>query len=96
MQPQFQYQAWENGAIRFGYRKLAYDIDTKGGNNFDIAFSGPFIGVGLTFGSAPKAAVSEVSQPIPAPIAAANGSSINYACAAPASKVASNAALLST
>lgn len=56
LQPQFQYQAWENTAFRFGYRKLGYDIESDRSFAFDGAFEGPFIGFGMTFGSAPKAA----------------------------------------
>lgn len=49
LQPQFQYQAWENAAFRFGYRKLHYKIENEKGNSFDGSFAGPFIGVGVTF-----------------------------------------------
>lgn len=51
MQPQFQHQTWENAAIRFGYRKLHYTIESDDGQNeFDGEFAGPFIGIGWTFG----------------------------------------------
>ncbi len=49
LQPQFQYQAWENAAFRFGYRKLHYKIENEQGNSFDGSFEGPIIGVGITF-----------------------------------------------
>lgn len=71
LQPQFQFQAWENAAIRFGYRKLGYDIESDNGNSFDGAFEGPFLGIGITFGSTPKPAeiVAVASQPAPTPVA---------------------------
>lgn len=67
LQPQFQYQAWKNGAFRFGYRKVGYDIESSRGNTFDGAFEGPFIGFGMTFGSAPKSQVAALAEPAPAP-----------------------------
>lgn len=69
LEPQFQFQAWENAAFRFGYRKLYYDIDTSRHNNFDGAFEGPFVGVGFTFGGSPKS-VAEAPPPSPAPVIA--------------------------
>ena len=53
LQPQFQFQAWENAALRLGYRKLGYDIESSRGNTFDGAFEGPFIGIGIMLGSKP-------------------------------------------
>ncbi|WP_461481883.1 OmpA family protein [Porticoccus sp.] len=70
LQPQFQYQAWKNGAFRFGYRKVDYDIESNSGNTFDGAFEGPFIGFGMTFGSAPKSAVTALPEAVPAPLSA--------------------------
>lgn len=70
LQPQFQYQAWDNGAFRFGYRKLAYEIVTDEDNGFDGAFEGPFLGFGFTFGGAkpaPVAAPAPVTAPAPVP-----------------------------
>ena len=41
----------ERAALRFGYRKLYYEIENpSSGNSFDGSFHGPFIGVGGTFG----------------------------------------------
>lgn len=52
LQPQFQYQAWEQASIRFGYRKVHYKIESdNGGKAFDGDFAGPFIGFGFTFGN---------------------------------------------
>lgn len=51
LQPQFQFHAWENAALRFGYRKLGYDIESSRGNTFDGAFQGPFLGIGMMLGS---------------------------------------------
>lgn len=51
LQPQFQFQMTENAALRFGYRKLHYEIDNATtGNGFDGAFEGVLIGVSGTFG----------------------------------------------
>ena len=68
IQPQLQYQVSENGAIRFGYRKLAYDIENDKGNGFDGSFEGPFIGFGFTFGGAPKPAPAPMVAATPAPV----------------------------
>jgi hypothetical protein len=48
LQPQFQYQVNELLAVRFGYRRLYYDVsnDRKG---FDGAFHGFIAGLGFTF-----------------------------------------------
>jgi hypothetical protein len=51
LQPQLQFQMTENAALRFGYRKLHYEIDNSTtGNGFDGAFEGVLIGVSGTFG----------------------------------------------
>ena len=51
LQPQVQFQMTEKAALRFGYRKLHYNIDnTTTGNGFDGAFEGVLIGVSGTFG----------------------------------------------
>lgn len=68
LQPQFRYQANDWIAFRFGYRKLHYDIDSSRGNNFDGAFEGPFIGLGMTWGGAPKK-VASIPSPAPAAVA---------------------------
>jgi outer membrane protein OmpA-like peptidoglycan-associated protein len=64
LQPQFQFQAWENAAFRFGYRKLYYKIESDNGNTFDGSFQGPFIGFGFTFGGSKP---TPVVEPAPAP-----------------------------
>jgi len=65
LQPQLQFQAWENAAFRFGYRKLHYKIESDSGNTtFDGAFHGPFIGFGFTFGGSKPAAVVALPAPV--------------------------------
>ena len=45
LQPQLQFQVTDNFAVRFGYRKLFYEIDADNGNSFEGAFEGllPFL-----------------------------------------------------
>jgi hypothetical protein len=55
LQPQLQFQMTEHAALRFGYRKVHYDIkNSSNGNSFDGSFNGPFIGFGWTFGGEPE------------------------------------------
>ena len=68
LQPQFQFQMSEHWAMRFGYRRLYYDIKAESGNRFDGAFQGLIIGIGGTFGSKPVPRVAE-RAPEPAPAA---------------------------
>jgi hypothetical protein len=49
LQPQFQYQFNATWEMRFGYRRLSYNIDSSRGNNLDVRMSGPLIGFGATF-----------------------------------------------
>jgi hypothetical protein len=49
LQPQFQYQFNSTWEMRFGYRRLSYDVDSHRGNNLDVRMSGPLIGFGATF-----------------------------------------------
>jgi hypothetical protein len=49
LQPQFQYQFNATWEMRFGYRRLSYNIDSHRGNNLDVRMSGPLIGFGATF-----------------------------------------------
>jgi hypothetical protein len=49
LQPQFQYQFNATWEMRFGYRRLSYNIDSHRGNNLDVRLSGPLIGFGATF-----------------------------------------------
>jgi hypothetical protein len=49
LQPQFQYQFNSTWEMRFGYRRLSYNVNSDRGNNLDIRFSGPLIGFGATF-----------------------------------------------
>lgn len=51
LQPQFQFQINDNLAMRFGYRRLYYEIENDVGNAWDGAFQGLIIGIGGTFGS---------------------------------------------
>ena len=51
LQPQFQYQFRENIALRLGYRRLYYDIESGNRQNaWKGSFQGFIIGVGGTFG----------------------------------------------
>lgn len=68
LQPQIQYQATPNFAIRAGYRDVKYEVEGDNGNTFDGSFAGPFIGFGLTWGGSP-APVPVVAAPPPAPVA---------------------------
>lgn len=49
LQPQFQYQFNATWEMRFGYRRLSYNINSDRGNNLDVRMSGPLIGFGATF-----------------------------------------------
>jgi hypothetical protein len=49
LQPQLQFQMSERVALRFGYRRLDYEIEGPRGNRWDGAFQGLFVGVGGTF-----------------------------------------------
>lgn len=49
LQPQFQYQFNSTWEMRFGYRKLHYNINGSRGNNLDASLSGPLFGFGVTF-----------------------------------------------
>jgi hypothetical protein len=49
LQPQFQYQFNSTWEMRFGYRRLSYDVNSTRGNNIDVRMSGPLIGFGATF-----------------------------------------------
>jgi hypothetical protein len=49
LQPQFQYQFNSTWEVRFGYRRLSYNVNTDRNNNIDIRFSGPLIGFGAKF-----------------------------------------------
>lgn len=74
LQPQFQYQPNDNLAIRFGYRKVSYEIEDDNGNSFDGSFEGPFVGVGVTWGGSPApapVAAAPVPAPAPAPVVVA-------------------------
>lgn len=51
LQPQVQYQVTDSIGLRFGYRRLYYDIESEAGHTFDGSFHGPFIGIGGTFGN---------------------------------------------
>lgn len=49
LQPQFQYQFNSTWEMRFGYRKLHYNINGSRGDNLDASLSGPLFGFGVTF-----------------------------------------------
>lgn len=70
LQPQFQYQAWEHVAFRFGYRKIHYKIESDNDDrdgSFDGDFVGPFLGISATFGADPAPEPEPVAAPTPAP-----------------------------
>jgi outer membrane protein OmpA-like peptidoglycan-associated protein len=70
VQPQFQLQINDHLAMRFGYRRLHYEIDSENGQNkFDGSFQGLIIGIGGTFGASPSSEMlrGAKSQPAPAP-----------------------------
>ncbi len=51
LQPQIQFQMTEHTSLRFGYRKVYYDIEnSSNGNGFEGSFEGALIGVSGTFG----------------------------------------------
>ena len=70
VQPQLIFQAWKHVELRLGYRLLHYKLDS--GRNertsFDGDFEGPFIGLGVSFGSGPKPAPAPVAAAEPAPL----------------------------
>jgi outer membrane protein OmpA-like peptidoglycan-associated protein len=68
LQPMLQFDMTENVALRFGYRKLYYDIeDSAGGSTFDGSFHGLMVGIGGKFGGEP--ASTPAPPPPPAPVA---------------------------
>ncbi|HSB97717.1 MAG TPA: OmpA family protein [Spongiibacteraceae bacterium] len=73
LMPQFQYNFTDLFSVRFGYKKIYYDVnsghkDTAGYKAFDGSFSGPFIGVGFNFPQPAKPApVAAVPPPPPPP-----------------------------
>jgi hypothetical protein len=76
LQPQLQFQINDWVALRFGYRKLYYEIDADNGNKWDGAFQGLIIGIGGTWGVAHHTPVAHAAQvapptpPAPAPMLA--------------------------
>ena len=73
LQPQVQFQISDKVALRFGYRKLHYEIKSDShSNEFDGDFEGVVLGVGGTFGRASNVLVSKRDKtPPPAPAMAA-------------------------
>ncbi len=49
LQPCVQYQFTDHMGVRFGYRRVHYDVEGDHGNTFDAAFQGLFVGVSLLF-----------------------------------------------
>ncbi len=73
LQPQLHFQISDNVGLRFGYRKLYYEIDSENGRNkFDGSFQGLIVGIGGTFGGSPSREMLSAStaRPAPAPAAA--------------------------
>ena len=65
LQPQVQFDMTDRWSLRFGYRKLYYDIENdSNANAFDGSFAGPIIGVSGTFGGGPE----PVAAPPPPPV----------------------------
>jgi outer membrane protein OmpA-like peptidoglycan-associated protein len=75
VQPHLHFQISDHVGLRFGYRRLYYEIDSENGQNkFDGSFQGLIVGIGGTFGGSPsremlRAAKSE-PMPTPAPTVA--------------------------
>lgn len=73
LMPQVQYSFNELLSVRFGYKKISYDINEGGSRgdagyrSFDGEFSGPFVGVGFTFPSKAKPAPAPAPLPPPPP-----------------------------
>lgn len=72
LMPQIQYNLLDWFSLRFGYKKVYYDIDsgTKNTSNyrkFDGSFNGPFIGVGFTFPQHKKPEPVAEAKPVPPP-----------------------------
>ena len=69
LQPQLQFQMTERAALRFGYRKLHYEIsNSTTGNGFDGAFEGMLVGVSGTFGGGPEPVAAPPPPPPPPPV----------------------------
>jgi len=49
LQPCVQYQFTDHMGVRFGYRRVHYDVEGDHGNTFDAAFQGFFVGASLLF-----------------------------------------------
>ncbi|MET0988355.1 MAG: hypothetical protein ABW034_23385, partial [Steroidobacteraceae bacterium] len=75
LQPMFQYLINDHVSVRFGYRRLYYDIETNGGaNEFDGSFTGLILGISGAWGKdyvawSPKPAAAPA--PAPQPVVAA-------------------------
>jgi outer membrane protein OmpA-like peptidoglycan-associated protein len=73
LQPMFQFLINDHISVRFGYRRLYYDIESSGGaNEFDGSFQGPILGISGAWGKnyvawSPKAAAPAAA---PQPVAA--------------------------
>jgi len=67
MMPQVQYQFSDSFALRFGYKKLYYKLQSNNGNELKNAFEGVFLGVGWTF----PARKEQVAAAPPPPVAKA-------------------------
>lgn len=73
LMPQFQYNFSDYFALRFGYKRIYYDVNegkkyTPNYREFDGSFSGPFVGIGWTFPTRTKPAeVAQVPPPPPPP-----------------------------
>jgi outer membrane protein OmpA-like peptidoglycan-associated protein len=73
LMPQFQFKATDYFALRFGYKRLYYDVNSGHKYNtdyrsFEGSFSGPFIGFGWTFPVREKPApVVAQKEPLPMP-----------------------------
>jgi outer membrane protein OmpA-like peptidoglycan-associated protein len=72
LMPQFQYNFSDYFALRFGYKRIYYDVNdgkkyTSSYREFDGSFSGPFVGLGWTFPEHNKPKPAEAPLPPPPP-----------------------------
>jgi hypothetical protein len=66
--PQVQFDINDNIALRFGYRKLHYEVESgRRGNAFDGAFEGGMLGLGGKFGYRAKPVAQLAPEPPPPP-----------------------------
>lgn len=72
LMPQFQYDFSDHFAVRFGYKRIYYDVNSGHNHNpdyreFDGSFNGPFLGIGWIFPGKSKPAPVVAAPPPPPP-----------------------------